>query len=170
MLRVVDRVHAVCCFISASCILLLMAGVIVDVVMRSVLGQPLRGFVDYGETGIVLCAFIALGYAQRERSHVAVDTLANALPRPAAVAMQWGVCLIVLPLLLWLTVETAELAIESYNTGEYRFGLTKVPLWPMRAMLPVGLALWAVEILKETVEMTLGRREPDRATEAEHSA
>lgn len=153
--RLLDRVHDVCGFVAGACILLLMMGVIADIAVRSLAGHALRGVVDYSEIGIVLCAFIALGYAQRDNMHVAVDTLVEALPRSGVLFCTWLVVLVTIPLLAWLVFETANLALHSYWTGEYRFGLSQVKLWPARAMLPIGLGLWACEILRQAIETTI---------------
>lgn len=154
--RLLDRVHDASGFIAGSCILLLMAGVIADIAVRTFAGHALRGVVDYSETGIVLCAFVALGFAQRDNAHVAVDTLVENLPRPAALFCTWLVVVVTVPLLAWLVVETTQLALHSYHSGEYRFGLSRVKLWPARAMLPIGLGLWAIEILRQAVNTTAG--------------
>lgn len=152
--RLLDRVHDASGFIAGACILLLMVGVIADIAVRTLAGHALRGVVDYSETGIVLCAFVALGFAQRDHAHVAVDTLVENLPRPGVLFCTWLVVVITVPLLVWLVVETAQLAQHSYQTGEYRFGLSRVQLWPARAMLPIGLGLWAMEILRQAVNTT----------------
>lgn len=154
--RLLDRLHDASGYVAGVGILLLMVGVIADIVVRTLAGHALRGVVDYSEIGIVLCAFIALGYAQRDNTHVAVDTLVELLPRSGVIFCTWLVVLVAFPLLAWLVVETAQLALHSYRTGEYRFGLSQVKLWPARAMLPIGLGLWACEILRQAIEMTVG--------------
>jgi TRAP-type mannitol/chloroaromatic compound transport system permease small subunit len=149
--RVLDWIHQATGVIAGAGILLLMTGVVADVVVRTLAGFAVPGVVDYSEVLIVLCAFIALGYAQRDGAHVVVDTLIHYL-KPGGVAVLSGIVILAtVPLLLWLSWETAELAIQSYQRGEFRFGIYEVKLWPARAMLPLGLVLWAIEILRENL-------------------
>ena len=168
MLRILDRIHQVTGLVAGAGILLLMTGVVADIVVRTLLGHALPGVVDYSEVLIVLCAFIALGYAQRDGAHVVVDTLVHYL-RPGGVAFLAGVVIVAtVPLLFWLAWETAELAVQSYQRGEYRFGIYEVKLWPARAMLPVGLSLWAVEILRQNLTTIAQVRDGTYSRDGQH--
>lgn len=165
MSRFLDRLHNLCMLISAAVILLLMASIIVDITFRLSIGKAAHGIVEYGEIGIVLCALVAVAYTQRQGGHVSVDSIMKALPRKAVLTLTWLSVVLVVPIMIWIAWEAAFVALDSYRSAEYRFGMAEVSIWPARAALPVGLLLWAVELLRQAILETLGLAQTAPATE-----
>src|SRR5690606_32354832 len=59
---------------------------------------------------------------------------------------------VAIALVAWMVVATAQEASRSFTRNEFRFGLVRVPVWPARAVMPVGavvlLAQLAVDVLR----------------------
>ncbi len=62
--------------------------------------------------------------------------------------------LLVLLVLLWFSYEAVLRAIESVATGESRFGVREVPIWPGRVALAVGAVTLALEVALRCVDLT----------------
>lgn len=129
----------------------IMAIITSDAVLRGLTGASFGGAVEYAEILLVVAVALALGGAQREGAHVSVDFVLDRLPRRAAAAIRGAGYVLSFALLVWMLVRCTELAWHSFTTGEARFGLRLVPLWPARAAIVVGLALLTYEVGRQTV-------------------
>ncbi len=47
----------------------------------------------------------------------------------------------------WMVYVTADRALASFEMREYRFGLVRVPVWPARVAIAVGLAAYFLELV-----------------------
>jgi TRAP-type C4-dicarboxylate transport system permease small subunit len=135
--------------LAASGTLFLMLATVADVARRQLTGQPLTGVVEISEVMLVAVVFLGVAYTQREKQHVATTVLTDRLPPRVSGWLRVIGTVVVVVLLLWMIQATSELALESYRRGEYRFGLTRVPLWPARASIPLGLTLLLGEVVRD---------------------
>lgn len=133
---------------------LALAGVVVlaalttaDIVTRTFQGHSIPGATEYVE--IVLCAAVLLGMARAERSvvHVRTQVLVGRLPTRIALVLQTVGSVIVIGFLLWAVMATIDSGLSSFEIRESRFGLTSVPVWPVKLMVPLCLAIFALQVL-----------------------
>lgn len=63
-----------------------------------------------------------------------------------------------------MTVETLQVGLDSTRAGEYRFGLVRVPVWPARLFVPLGLAGLTVVLVMRAIHAakTIVSRTPAR--------
>ena len=85
--------------------------------------------------------FLALGYCAYSGSHIALTLVTGALPGRIAAGVRAAAYTLVAVLLVWMLWATGIRALDSFQTGEYKFGLAQWPLWPARTTIVVGLAL-----------------------------
>lgn len=129
---------------------------VAEVLARNLHFQAPRGVIELSEVLLVIAVFLGLAEAYRTRSHVAVSFLVDRLPAPLSRALQRVGIVLLLLLLIWLSFHTAARAIESYQDGEYRFGLINVPLWPGRVAIAVGFALTTLCAIQHLLSRNLG--------------
>lgn len=151
--------------ISALCVVALMLTTTADVLRRTATGRALPGSVEYGELLMVGMVFLGLAYAQHQKEHVSVSVLTSRLPVRSAMVVRTTGMLTMVGFLLWLSVAAYGEAMRSLASGEYRFGLLQVPMWPARLVIPVGVALLALETLIDLWDAvrtprTAGRSDP----------
>lgn len=144
------RVHSVSslfALLSALCVVALMVITTVDVLRRIATGRALPGGNEISELLMVGMVFLGLAYAQYRKEHVSVSVLTGRMPaRSAAVLRAIGI-VTVLVFLFWMMVASNGEALRSLASGEYRFGLLQVPMWPARIAIPIGVAWLIVETL-----------------------
>lgn len=54
----------------------------------------------------------------------------------------------------WMVLVTADRALASFEVREFRFGLVRVPVWPARIAIAVGLAAYLLELVIRLIDDT----------------
>lgn len=130
---------------------------VLDVASRYVTGRSLRGVVEYSEVILIVIVYFAMGAAFRNGSHISTPIFLNLLPPGLARALDFIGCAILAIVLATAIYLTALLAINSYAIGEFRFGLTQVPIWPAKIAIPIGLAVMFLEVVLRALDLMTGR-------------
>lgn len=125
----------------------LMALTVVDVIMRRAAGQGVPGVVEYSEVLLVVGVFCAIAAAQVRGFHVATTGLVGRLPRNGRRAVELVGAALGAVVLVTMTVVAFFAAWSSLSTGEYRMGIAHVLVWPARAAVAVGFAVYVVEFV-----------------------
>ena len=144
------RAGAIGAYLAAAGIVAIMLATCADVARRTLIGQSLPGVIEGSEVMLVIAAFLGHGSAQRAGAHVATSVVTDRLPERLSQAVRTLGLVAAMLFLLWLLAATGERAWESVQTREYRFGLIKVPVWPARVAITVGLALFTAEVARQT--------------------
>jgi TRAP-type C4-dicarboxylate transport system permease small subunit len=145
--RVVHAVTQVLAFLAVVCIVVVLVATVADVARRSFSGQSVKGVIELGEVLMVAIVFLGLGYAESRGAHVSITAVVRLMPpKTAAVVNGLGLLLMII-VVGWMVFVTADRAIESVAAQEYRFGLVRVPVWPARIAIAVGLAVYVLELL-----------------------
>ena len=154
MERVLRRVSDLLALTGGASLLILMVAGAFDAVWRFIGGRPVAGVVDYGEILLVGITFLALAYAQRHEDHVLVDVLASRLPPRVAKASELVGLTVAVLVLLFAVYAASRSAVTSFVGGEHRFGLVRVPVWPGRVVLVLGILAWLAELLRRIVHLS----------------
>ncbi len=137
--------------ISAAAILALMLLTTCDVVLRYLLGAPIKGAYEISEVFFLSAVFLGLSYTQVFGEHVRVDLIISRLPANAARIVE--VLILFLALLMYglFAWAGAKAFWASFATGEYRWGLISIPLWPAKFMIPLGVGVLCFRFISEIV-------------------
>lgn len=149
--------------ISAAAVLAVAAITTIDVTRRELVGGSVPGAVEYSEILLVAIVFLGLAEAQRRGTHISMEIVTNRLSSHAGARLKTVGLLIGLALLLWMSWETGEVARRAWETGEYRFGLARIPTWPAKTLIPIGLLLFALQVVRElsrTIALARRKRPP----------
>jgi TRAP-type C4-dicarboxylate transport system permease small subunit len=155
--RIVGGISRTLAVISASLILIIMVAMVADVARRYLTGRSIPGVVEYTEVLMVGVIYLGLAYAQRKGDHIGVDIFTTRMPPRVSQIVQAIGLIIVSLALLWMAWETWQVAQRSMATGEYRFGLARVPIWPARLTIPLGITVLLCEIFFDVVDLLRGR-------------
>lgn len=125
---------------AGAAIVVLMLITVVDVFMRQFLTSGIRAVIEITEVSLVAVVFAGMVGAEVAGRHVRTPVVLNLLPnRPAASLRLVGLALSAVTT-AWITVVTADQAVQSFVDREARFGLLQVPVWPARVIIPIGMA------------------------------
>lgn len=166
--RALDRVNRVMAALSVGCIAVMLVLTILDITRRTVSGRSVEGVNELGEVAMVFIVFLGLAYAEQRRAHVAVTLLVRRLPHRVAAGMEAAGIALVMAVVVWMVVVTGERALESLAVGEYRFGLVRIPIWPARIVIVVGLAAYLLQLglrLVDDLRVMRGAEAPDVLTD-----
>lgn len=137
----VRRVRGLVTALGAALLLVLAFSGIADVLLRALAGTSLAGIVEWSEVGLVALAFVSIAAGQLRHDHVSADVVTDRLSPRAAAVLHGSGALLVGGILIWTVWSSAEVAWSSYVDQEVRFGLIRVPLWPGRLAIVMGLTV-----------------------------
>lgn len=139
---------------SGAGIVLLMLPTVIDVSYRKAFGPSLPGIVEYSEVGLVVVVYLAMAAALRTKAHIATPILTSRLGARAAAFVRLAAQALMWVALGVMTYGSAGIALEATVSGEYRFGMIEVPVWPAKLAVPIGLLLLLVELTRQMLNET----------------
>lgn len=146
MRRMIDVLSKIGALVAGALIMGLIALTVADVAWRNLGGHSIPGVYEYSEVILVAIVFLSLAWTQKADAHVSIDLVTRALPvRLDRIVRGLGVA-VALVVLAWMTVASIEAAGESWTTGEYRIGLSEVPVWPARFAVALGLCALVLQL------------------------
>jgi len=105
---------------------------------------------------IIAGTFLSLAYAMREKAHVNVDFVENALKGKSLLSLK----LLGLALgLLYsgaLAYQGGSWALEAFRNWELAGMILKIPKFIPEMFIPIGTALLFVELIRETINTVKG--------------
>jgi TRAP-type C4-dicarboxylate transport system permease small subunit len=150
--RVLDLVSTVAAWIAGLAVLVMAVFGGLDVFSTVLLGRPLDATIESTEALMVIGAFMGVGLLHKRRAYIAVDLVRERSGLPArraldilALALMGGY----FGLIAWRGWVDA---LESLAVREFSAGLMRIPLYPSKFALAIGMTigtLWCVvELLK----------------------
>ena len=146
--------------ITGVLIILIMIAVVIDAVLRGMMGIAIWGVLEVGVLLLLALIYLGLPATQANRENFRVSIFAERFPPWFDRIVTWlllGVQLAVLGILCWTSWRSS---IYSFNRDEVSFGMVQIPLWPSRAMVSVGLTLLIIQSITAALEYALVGRHP----------
>ena len=149
--------------IAIASTVMLMTVTVVDVTMRTISGRGIPGAIEITEVFLVVAAYFGLMTAARDGTHIAATLVTDRLPTGAALVLRVTAGAISAATLGVMIYATAMRAITATTSGEFRFGLVSVPIWPARIAIVLGLAGLTIAVVAQIVgRLVQRRREAER--------
>lgn len=145
---------AVC---GATVIAIIMFMTTADVIKRYFTGSSIPGTAEFSEVFLVVAVYFGLAYAMRVGAHVGVDIVVQRVGHRAAKILQIAGFTIGIAVLGWMLFETIGTAMHSISVNEFRYGLIRVPVWPAKVAIPIGLAALILECVVTTLRIARGK-------------
>ena len=146
--------------ITGVLIILIMIAVVIDAVLRGMMGIAIWGVLEVGVLLLLALIYLGLPATQANRENFRVSIFAERFPPWVDRIVTWlllAVQLAVLGILCWTSWRSS---IYSFNRDEVSFGMVQIPLWPSRAMVSVGLTLLLIQSIAAALEYALVGRHP----------
>ena len=122
-----------------------------DVVLRYVLGKPIKGAYEISEVLFLAAVFLGMAYTQQHGEHVRVEFLIKRLSPETAILLEIVMLCLAFIIYSLLTWKGFDAFLYAVKTGEYRWGLIRIPLWPARFIVSLGAGMLTLRILGEIV-------------------
>lgn len=159
LLRTVsDRISGFCGALAAVLLICIMVMTVADVIRRALTDKSIPGVIEIAP--LFLLGAVALGLAQAETAgtHVRTSLVTDRLPhrlRSALRSVGYAACIYIL---LWMAKLSYERAIDAYDNNDTTAGFESIPTWPARALVPIGLVLWAFVLVVRLLDDLRGVR------------
>lgn len=96
---------------------------------------------------------LAAGYVLKVNEHVRIDVMSQRLtPRNRNWIDFWGFLIFVLPVTLYITLQSIPNLIETIENQEVSQNAGGLLRWPVRLMIPVGFGLLFVQAVSELIK------------------
>lgn len=148
------------CAVIAGIVTLFMAlHIASDVTSRNLTGTPLTGTLEITQNwSMVLIVMLAMGYAEQVGEHINATILTQYLD-PVS---QWWSDLIVKGLMFLfvsaLTYYSITAAVFSVEVEQVALGAITIPIWPVKILLAIGFALFALQLLMSIISLLINDR------------
>jgi TRAP-type C4-dicarboxylate transport system permease small subunit len=145
-----DRVSGA---LMAWSIFLLMILVLVEVVTRYLLNQPLSVAEEYGGYLLVAMTMVGLAYTWKEKGHISVDLLVSRLPARFQLRLRAATLTLAAALTLLLVAASLRMVSQSFLFGTRSGSWLRTPLaWPQMIVV-LGSALLVLQLFAEIVAL-----------------
>lgn len=157
--RALSRVLYVCAVIAGLVTLVMALHIAADVSSRNLTGTPLSGTLEITQNwSMVLIVMLAMGYAEQIGEHINATILTQYLD-PVS---RWWSDLIVTGLMFLfvsaLTYYSITAAIFAVEVQQIALGAITIPIWPVKILLAIGFALFALQLLVSLISLLTNDR------------
>ena len=151
LLTIQAKVENAFAWIAGTLVLAMMFLVTSDVLLRQLFNQPVAGTFELMEMGMVGVVYLGVAFVQRQRGHISIEMATDWLPPRGRRLLEAFGSLIGLAFAAFLTWRGAVYAWDAFYTGSYVGSVLKLPLWPARALIPVGSAVLSARLVVDTI-------------------
>jgi len=138
------------------------ATVVIGIVARYVFNYPMPFADEYCGYFMALVVMLPLSWVLRHAQHVRIDDLVKVFPVRVVRCIDLINIFVSLAVIVILTIGTGKLVMASFTKGIRAWSAMETPLGPVQLVLPIGLGLFAIQIIVEIVRMIGGEgRRPE---------
>lgn len=150
--RALRGITLVSASIAGLMVVVLMLLTVVDVTLRTLGRGGVPGGVEWTEVALVVAVFCGMMAAEFDDAHVRTPIMTDRLKLIASSVVRLVGTLAVSVLVVWMIIATAQTAWVSFSTGEVHPGITRVPVWPAKLIIPIGMLGMLVVLVVRAVE------------------
>jgi len=145
----VERAGAV----TAAAIILIMAlWTTADVTMRFLFNSPIPETVLFCEFFMIPIVFFGVAYVQAYNGHVKMDILVKRLHPRTGLWFDFVIHILALVIFALATWQSGEVAWRAWIYQDYASGLLKIPFWPARTALTLGVGLLCFRFIFDIID------------------
>ncbi|MFC1916415.1 TRAP transporter small permease subunit [Chloroflexota bacterium] len=123
----------------------------VDVFMRYVFSEPVRGATEMAEMFLPYVIFCSMAYALIHRRHVRVSLVADRLPRKVRNNLEYPVLAIELLFVGWLASSSSKFFWVSFLQREVMQSVIDLPWWVGKLAMTLGFILFTLGLISITI-------------------
>ena len=153
------KVEIFAALLAGAIVMAMMLFVTADVIMRTFFEKPIQGTYDIVRFMFIGCVFMAAPYVQRIKGHINIEIVTDKLsPKVNRLFAVIGylLAIYVVGILVWQTGLEAR---DTWIVQEYTMGILRVPLWPAKSVITLGMAMLLVRLVVDLVKEIAGNIE-----------
>ena len=165
--RVQHKIERVAAVTAATTILIMGLLTTADVTMRFVFNSPIPETVLFCEFLMVGIVYFGIAYVQAYNGHVKMDVIVNRLHPRTALSIDFATHILALVIFSLATWQAGAVAWRAWIFQDYASGLLKVPFWPARTALTLGVGILCLRFIFDIIDDILKFRRVYRLTQEE---
>lgn len=134
--------------IAAVVAVLMVTMVASGTISRYVFQLPFLFIEEYGGYMLVVITLIGASYTLRKGGHVNVDIIVRRLSPKAQAWLAVVTNLLSVLFVVVLIIQTSKMAAAAFAVGKVSITVALTPLGPVYLLMPIGLALLGIELLR----------------------
>ncbi len=147
--RILQGLSDICALIAGAAMVAMMCHIVVDVIMRYIVVRPLFGTIEISSYYyMIILVFLSIPTAQMRGEHIFVELFTSGLSKHVLARLDGVVGVICAAFLLffaWLT--TLEAVKRTAMREVVESGVSTLPVWGTRWVVPVGIGLTALILI-----------------------
>ena len=149
---IVDKLSVFGGNVSKVLLVSLVALITLDVLSRQLLGKPTYVTVEISGYLLVGVTYLSLADTQKIRKHMRALILVSRFPQKTQWIFDIAAHLLMLSFVVWFTWSTVRTVRLGYVLGDISQTKLRTPLWIPQLMMPVGMGLLALQLIRQIVE------------------
>ncbi|MFS0823140.1 TRAP transporter small permease [Bacillus sp. 1P02SD] len=145
-----QKIEKVLLFLGAVLTIFMMFLITLDVILRK-LGHPIQGTFELVQVLTVGIVFLGAAYVQSIKGHVFIEVATDKLPKKIQQALDFFGYLIGIAVCVVITWQSGIGVWDSLVMNEVAAGIAKIPLWPAKIVIFIGMALLSIRLLLDIV-------------------
>lgn len=150
--RIFERISLTSSVLSTCLIVVMMFAVVVDVILRW-FKIPIYGVYELQGVLVGMTIYLGLAKTQQEKQHIGVGIISNLLPVRLVNTLLLTIYAVSMVFFGWLTYLYGGKAIESYVAGEVITGIVRIPVFPLKIVMSLGLGLLTIQLFFDVVKV-----------------
>ena len=130
-------------------ILLMMAFVTFEVISRYIFNHPTSWVWLLNKQLFGVFVLVAGSYALIQKNHIRIEMLYDHFPPPAKRAVRWLTLILSVGFLGILVWNSTLMGLEALSTREAANGVFRLPLYPLKLLMPIAALLFMLGCLTE---------------------
>jgi TRAP-type C4-dicarboxylate transport system permease small subunit len=148
----VDRLAMFSGLVAGYVLFGVMLFVVISILFRYVLGQPIFGSQDLLEMALICVTLFGMAYCARSNGHIAVDLCERQLGRVGCLVGDALSRMLGITLLGLLTWGAGEKMLDAWTWGDAT-NLLQIPFWPFYGLILFSTFLYALALLVELTQI-----------------
>jgi TRAP-type C4-dicarboxylate transport system permease small subunit len=132
------------CTIGAIALTIMASVLGCGIVSRYVFGKPIPGVYDIVQLLLVWVVFLSLSYTEKEKRHIRVEIILRRLSHRRRIYFDVASAILGGVFCALMSWQSAQMAWSSILNREYWPGLLRVPIYPSKIALFVGITILAI--------------------------
>lgn len=132
-------------------IIFLMVLVCADVIYRTLFNASIIGAIELSEMLMVGICSLTLAFTQNERGHVRMELLMARLKGRTRQLFEFTAILLCFIFAILVFIMTVISAKDSIAIMEIVEGISELPLWPWKILIPIGFFLLCIRLMIQLI-------------------
>ncbi len=154
--------------LSGITVIFAMLLITVDVIMRNIFNKPITGVIEIMSVALIIIVALGFSYVQGVKENIIIEVATNKLSDFNKSLLDLAGYLIGLTVITIITWQCGLNAISSFVAKEHTMGLIKIPLWPSKWLLTIGMATLNIRLLLDFLLLLIDLSTRKSVASSEH--